>query len=113
MFYNWTFRSWSRNYFRKYFETYSFIRFIWLWNYWCRINNVKHEFAIIEGIREDVLELILNLKEVTFKGSAIKKNKNPKRFKGFLHLKGPIIVTAGLFQLPNNELTILNTFSNT
>ena len=52
-----------------------------------RINNVKHEFAIIEGIREDVLELILNLKEITFKGSAIKKNKKPKRFKGFLHLK--------------------------
>jgi DNA-directed RNA polymerase subunit alpha len=73
-----------------------------------RINNVKHEFAIIEGIREDVLELILNLKEVTFKGSAIKKNKKPKRFKGFLHLKGPMIVTAGLFQLPNKELTILN-----
>jgi DNA-directed RNA polymerase alpha subunit len=31
------------------------------------------------GQGEDVLELILNLKEVTFKGSAIKKNKKPKR----------------------------------
>ena len=26
-----------------------------------RINNLKHEFATIEGIREDVLEILLNL----------------------------------------------------
>ena len=29
-----------------------------------RINNLKHEFSVIEGLREDVLEVILNLKEM-------------------------------------------------
>ena len=27
-----------------------------------RINNLKHEFSIIEGLREDVLEVLFNLK---------------------------------------------------
>ena len=34
-----------------------------------RINNLKHEFAIIEGLREDILEVLLNLKELVFKSS--------------------------------------------
>jgi DNA-directed RNA polymerase subunit alpha len=34
-----------------------------------RVNNLKHEFASIQGIREDVLEIILNLKEIVFKNS--------------------------------------------
>jgi DNA-directed RNA polymerase subunit alpha len=74
-----------------------------------RINNIKHEFALIEGIKEDVLEIILNLKEIIFKPSwAVNTSQNSKNLKGFLHVKGPIIVTAGMFQLPKNSLSILN-----
>jgi len=74
-----------------------------------RINNIKHEFAVIEGIREDVLEIILNLKEIVFKtSSSITPNPTIKSLKGFLRVKGPIIVTAGMFNLPKNFLTILN-----
>ena len=29
-----------------------------------RINDLKHEFAVIEGLREDILEILLNLKEI-------------------------------------------------
>ena len=29
-----------------------------------RINDLKHEFSIIEGLREDILEVLLNLKEI-------------------------------------------------
>jgi DNA-directed RNA polymerase subunit alpha len=34
-----------------------------------RINNLKHEFAVVEGLREDILEVLLNLKEIVFKSS--------------------------------------------
>jgi DNA-directed RNA polymerase subunit alpha len=70
-----------------------------------RINNIKHEFSMIEGIREDVLDILLNLKEIIFKNSSFSKKID---FKGFLNVKGPTIVTAGMFQLPKNSLSIIN-----
>lgn len=74
-----------------------------------RINNLKHEFATIPGLREDVLEIILNLKEIIFKTSSSFQHKNlPTKLKGFLNVKGPIIITAGMFQLPENIIQILN-----
>jgi DNA-directed RNA polymerase subunit alpha len=74
-----------------------------------RINNLKHEFAIIEGLREDILEVLLNLKELVFKGSFFFKEKNSQeKLKGFLNIKGPIIVTAGMFNLPKNRVKIIN-----
>jgi DNA-directed RNA polymerase subunit alpha len=72
-----------------------------------RINNLKHEFAIIEGLRDDVLEVLLNLKEVTFRSSFLGQQK-PSKLKGFLNVKGPLIVTAGMLQLPKTELKIIN-----
>jgi DNA-directed RNA polymerase subunit alpha len=72
-----------------------------------RINNLKHEFAVIEGLREDVLEILLNLKEITFRSSFLGQQK-PSQLKGFLNVKGPIIVTAGMLQLPKTELKIIN-----
>lgn len=80
-----------------------------------RINNLKHEFSIIEGLREDILEVLLNLKEIVFKKFAFAKTKNNlsklqriSKLKGFLNIKGPAIVTAGMFNLPKNLITILN-----
>jgi DNA-directed RNA polymerase subunit alpha len=74
-----------------------------------RINNLKHEFSIIEGLREDVLEVLFNLKEIIFKkSSSFQPEKELFKVKGFLHAKGPLIVTAGMFELPKDYLTILN-----
>jgi DNA-directed RNA polymerase subunit alpha len=74
-----------------------------------RINDIKHEFAAVEGLREDILEVILNLKEITFKSSFFFTKKNPSgKVKGFLNIQGPIIITAGMFNLPKNTLKILN-----
>jgi DNA-directed RNA polymerase subunit alpha len=73
-----------------------------------RINNLKHEFSVIEDIREDTLEVILNLKEIIFKSSFSTKFDQANSLKAFLNVKGPLIVTAGLFQLPNNSLKIIN-----
>jgi DNA-directed RNA polymerase subunit alpha len=74
-----------------------------------RINNLKHEFAIIEGLREDILEVLLNLKELIFKGSFFfKEDNNNEKLKGFLNVKGPLIVTAGMFQLPKGRIKLIN-----
>jgi DNA-directed RNA polymerase subunit alpha len=72
-----------------------------------RINNLKHEFATIEGLREDTLEVLLNLKEIIFK-TKLNSNNNQLKLTGFLNIKGPKIVTAGLFNLPKETLKILN-----
>jgi DNA-directed RNA polymerase subunit alpha len=72
-----------------------------------RINNLKHEFAIVDGLREDILEILLNLKEITFR-SSFSTQKKQNKLKGFLNIQGPIIVTAGMLQLPKTHLKIIN-----
>lgn len=59
-----------------------------------RIAGVNHEFSTIPGIREDVLEIILNLKEVVL------KNHSKEPLIGRLRVQGPSIVTAANFDLP-------------
>ena len=59
-----------------------------------RISGVNHEFSTIQGIREDTLELLLNLKEIVLKHNG----KEPTV--GRLRVQGPTIVTAANFDLP-------------
>jgi len=59
-----------------------------------RIAGINHEFSTISGVREDVLELLLNLKEIVFRS----RTKDPTI--GRLRIQGPCIVTAGNFDLP-------------
>ena len=66
-----------------------------------RIAGVTHEFSTIPGVREDILEILLNLKGIVFKS----KTKNTKF--GRLKVQGPIVVTADLLQLPS-DLEIVN-----
>jgi DNA-directed RNA polymerase subunit alpha len=74
-----------------------------------RINNLKHEFSSISGLREDILEVLLNVKEINLKSSfSALKNSNSSSFKGYLKVKGPLVVTAGLFNLPKQVLKIVN-----
>nr|YP_009392328.1 RNA polymerase a-subunit [Osmundaria fimbriata]ARW60890.1 RNA polymerase a-subunit [Osmundaria fimbriata] len=59
-----------------------------------RIAGINHEFSTITGVREDVLEIILNLKEVVLKSY----NEEPQI--GRVRIQGPAIITTGLFELP-------------
>nr|QCI07342.1 RNA polymerase a-subunit [Leiomenia cribrosa] len=59
-----------------------------------RIAGINHEFSTITGVREDVLEILLNLKEVVLKSYT----KEPQI--GRIRIQGPAIITAGLFDLP-------------
>jgi DNA-directed RNA polymerase subunit alpha len=60
-----------------------------------RIAGVNHEFATIEGVREDVIEILLNMKEVVLKSHS----QQPQI--GRLRIEGPITVTADRFDLPS------------
>ncbi|ELR98813.1 DNA-directed RNA polymerase subunit alpha [Gloeocapsa sp. PCC 73106] len=60
-----------------------------------RIAGVNHEFATVKGVREDVLELMLNMKEIVLKSYT----KEPQI--GRLMAIGPGTVTAGQFDLPS------------
>lgn len=66
--------------------------------------GVKHEFSTIEGVKEDVTEIILNLKEV-----AIKTVSNDPSFKVNVTLskQGPCTVTAGDIEMPA-DVEVLN-----
>ena len=66
-----------------------------------RIVGIRHEFATIPGVREDILEILLNLK-----GIVIKSNTKETKF-GRLKVQGPLVVTADLIDLPNG-LEIIN-----
>lgn len=59
-----------------------------------RIAGVTHEFSIIPGVREDILEILLNLKGVVFRS----KTKDVQF--GRLKIQGPTVITADLIQLP-------------
>jgi DNA-directed RNA polymerase subunit alpha len=66
-----------------------------------RIAGVTHEFSTIPGVREDILEILLNLKGIVLKSSA-----KQTQF-GRLKIQGPTVVTADLIQLPD-KLEIIN-----
>lgn len=66
-----------------------------------RIAGVTHEFSTIPGVREDILEILLNLK-----GIVLKSKTQDIEF-GRLKVQGPSVVTADLIQLPSN-LEIVN-----
>ena len=61
-----------------------------------RIAGVTHEFSTLPGVREDILEILLNLK-----GLAVKSKTQETQF-GRLKVQGPSVLTADLIQLPPN-----------
>jgi len=66
-----------------------------------RIAGVTHEFSTIPGVREDILEILLNLKGIVFKS----QTQNTQF--GRLKIQGPSVITADLIELPSN-LEIIN-----
>lgn len=60
-----------------------------------RIAGVNHEFATIDGVREDVLEILLNMKEIVLKSYT----SAPQI--GRVMITGPATVRAAQFDLPS------------
>jgi len=67
-----------------------------------QIEGVLHEFSTIPGVKEDVTDIVLNLKEVRLK---IEGEENTKNIT--LNKDGPCEVTAGDIQT-DDSITILN-----
>ena len=59
-----------------------------------RIAGINHEFSTIAGVREDILEILLNLKEVVLKSYTDQSQI------GRVRVQVPAIITSGLFNLP-------------
>lgn len=66
-----------------------------------KIDEVSHEFATIEGVRESVMEILLNLKRVHF----ALQGDEPQTIR--LSVKGPKAVTAADLSVPS-QVTIAN-----
>jgi DNA-directed RNA polymerase subunit alpha len=68
------------------------------------IENVKHEFSTIKGVKEDVTEIVLNLKSL-----ALRTPSAEKGFRKVMNLKmtGPCEVYARDFE-PDADIEVLN-----
>ncbi len=67
-----------------------------------RIDGVQHEFATIDGVKEDLTNIILNLKQVRIK----LLNKRPDKVN--LHLEGPADFKAGDLEKYTTDFEVLN-----
>ena len=67
-----------------------------------RIDGVLHEFSIVEGVKEDVTEIILNLKELC----CLMYCDGPKKL--IIDAQGECEVTAGDI-MPDSDVDIINT----
>ncbi len=66
-----------------------------------KIDGVGHEFSTIEGVKEDVITIILNLKKIRL----TMKNHEPMKIE--LNVKGPKKVTAADIKTPS-QIEIIN-----
>lgn len=69
-----------------------------------KINGVQHEFSTIKGVMEDVVDIVLNIKNL-----AVKTTETDKDFTSILRINkyGAGEVTAADFE-PNDQVEILN-----
>ena len=66
-----------------------------------KIAGVQHEFSSIPGVREDVTEIVLNIKNLALKVDA----EGPQRI--YLNAKGPGVITAKQI-VTNHTIEIMN-----
>src|SRR3989338_5262296 len=66
-----------------------------------RVQGAPHEYSVVRGVQEDVMEIILNLKRLRFK----MYSQNPETLKLSVSRKGE--VTAEDFQ-PNQNVEVIN-----
>ena len=67
-----------------------------------RVEGVLHEFSTIPGVREDVIELVLNLKHVPVRCYAEEESRILR-----LEVQGPCRVTAGMIE-PDSEIDFVD-----
>src|ERR1700756_2253064 len=66
-----------------------------------QIDGVVHEFSSLEGVREDVVDIVLNIKQLSLR----MHSEGPKRMT--LRATGPGVVTAGQIET-GADIEVLN-----
>jgi DNA-directed RNA polymerase subunit alpha len=66
-----------------------------------KIDSVDHEFSVVNGVNEDVSEIILNLKQVRL------RTRDAKPHKLICKAEGEGVVTAGMFTSPDGAVEVL------
>jgi DNA-directed RNA polymerase subunit alpha len=69
-----------------------------------KIQGADHEFSTVKGIVEDVVEIVLNLKQVRFKSNTVSEEQD----KIFISIKGKDQFLAGDIGRYTNDYSILN-----
>ena len=64
-----------------------------------RINGVKHKFSTLTGLKENIIDLLLNVKELNLKLSDSKPSATIK-----LSVKGPKTVTAADLEMTDSTV---------
>ena len=72
-----------------------------------RISGVKHQFSTLKGMKEDVVEFILNLKKVRFSFKSDKSVKGTISVKGAGEIKAKDIKLPATVEVTNPELTLV------
>ena len=68
-----------------------------------KIDGVQHEFSTIPGVKEDVTEIVMNLKDVVIRNNS--ETDEPKR--AYIEFEGDGIVTAGDIKA-DQDIVIVN-----
>lgn len=69
-----------------------------------KIQGADHEFSTMKGIVEDVVEIVLNIKQVRFKANSVSEDQD----KLFISIKGKDQFLAGDIGRYTNDYSILN-----
>ena len=70
------------------------------------IEGVQHEFSVVKGVREDVPEIVLNLREVALRYAGSEERNLRVEFKGPGELKAKDIAVDSAVEVMNPELHI-------
>ncbi len=76
-----------------------------------KIKGVLHEFSSIPGVKEDVTEIVMNIKNLCIKNnnkSSAISGENKKVYTAYIDMAGDCVVTAGDIKLEDGDLEILN-----
>lgn len=73
---------------------------------WVKIKGVSHEFSVLPGIKENILEITLNLKQVKLKLFGDEPQKIELKAKGERKVKAGDIKTPSQVEIVNKDLPI-------
>ena len=77
-----------------------------------KIKGAQHEFSTISGVKEDVISILLNLKQLRFKLHSDEPQKAELKVKGIKKVKASLFKLPSQVELANKDLYIATLTSN-